>query len=129
MAIDVSKDQKEVNGFLTFACRGESGDGTLGKNLCGCDEVGPYVEVASMFELLLGTRLVEYIVLEHKEGPSFHVLVTNDEKTRQVRDGVDLTSRAEEHQVLRRQRLGAVSAPPLLVSCPLFPFVCRSIVF
>lgn len=35
VAIDVSKDQKEEDELLTFARRGESGDGTLGKNLCG----------------------------------------------------------------------------------------------
>jgi len=35
LAIEVSKDQKEVDELLTFARRGESGDGTLGRNLCG----------------------------------------------------------------------------------------------
>jgi hypothetical protein len=37
---------------LTFARRGESGDGTLGRNLCGWEEEDPKFEVASMFECL-----------------------------------------------------------------------------
>ena len=50
VVIDVSKDQKEVDELLTFARRGESGDGTLGKNLCGWEELDPKFEVASIFE-------------------------------------------------------------------------------
>lgn len=49
-----------------------------------------------MFEALLRPTLIEYIVLGQKDGSSFHVPAANGEKTRRVRDGLRLTSRAEE---------------------------------
>jgi hypothetical protein len=69
----VSEDQKEVDGLLTFARRGESGDGTLGKNLCGWEGVDPKFEVASMFELLLPPMSMVNIVFGRKDGRSFRV--------------------------------------------------------
>jgi hypothetical protein len=73
----VLKDQKEVDGLSTFARRGESGDGTLGKNLCGWEGVDPKFEVASILELLLPPVSMVNIVFGQKDGHLFRVPPTN----------------------------------------------------
>lgn len=84
----MSKDQKEVDEPLAFARRGESGDGTLGKNLCGCEEVEPKFEVASMFECSLPPVSMVNIVSERKYGRPSAFLPPIDGKTRRVRDSM-----------------------------------------